>query len=341
MEHRRLDGPRRPGGDRIAPLIGARPSDVHVGDSTTVTLFKTLVAACRLRPGRDVVVLEPTTFPTDGYVAAGVARLLGLELRWCDPADPPAALDDDVAVLALTHVDFRTGAMFDLAGADRRRPRGRRAGRTGTCATPPARCRSTSPARTPTSPSAAPTSTSTAVPAHPPSPGSHPRHQDALRPADHRLVRARRARSRWTRDFAPADGHPPDGVRHPAGARAVRARRRARRVRRRRGRRPAGGVAVADRPLHRPGRRPARPGASRWSPRASTTAAAARCRCGTTQAYGVVQALIARGVVGDFRDPGRRPVRLRPALRHPRRRPNRVDRRWSRRPTRRTVRGVT
>jgi kynureninase len=60
-------------------------------------------------------VLEPTTFPTDGYVAAGLAELLDLELRWCDPADPAAALDEDVALLALTHVDFRTGAMYDTA----------------------------------------------------------------------------------------------------------------------------------------------------------------------------------------------------------------------------------
>ena len=99
---------------KIAPLIGVDPDDIHVGDSTTVTLFKTLVAASRLRPDRGVVVLEPTTFPTDGYVAAGVARTLGLELRWCDPDDPAAALDEDVAVLSLTHVDFRSGAMFDL-----------------------------------------------------------------------------------------------------------------------------------------------------------------------------------------------------------------------------------
>jgi kynureninase len=99
---------------RIAPLVGAAPGDVTLGDSTSVTLFKLLVAAARLRPGRRVLVVEPTTFPTDGYVASGVARTLGMELRWCDPADPAAALDDDVAVLSLTHVDFRTGAMFDM-----------------------------------------------------------------------------------------------------------------------------------------------------------------------------------------------------------------------------------
>ena len=101
---------------RIAPLVGADSGDVHVGDSTSVSVFKTMVAAARLRPDRRVIVVEPTTFPTDGYVAAGVTDLLGLELRWCDPADPVAAVDDDVALLALTHVDFRTGAMFDLPG---------------------------------------------------------------------------------------------------------------------------------------------------------------------------------------------------------------------------------
>jgi kynureninase len=99
---------------RIAPLVGAAPADVHVGDSTSVSLFKTMVAAARLRPDRRVIVVEPSTFPTDGYVAAGVADLLGLDLRWCDPADPLAAVDEDVALLSLTHVDFRTGAMFDL-----------------------------------------------------------------------------------------------------------------------------------------------------------------------------------------------------------------------------------
>lgn len=100
---------------KIAPHIGVSGADVHVGDSTSVLLFKTMVAALRLRPERRVLVLEPTTFPTDGYVAAGLADLLDIELRWCDPADPAASLDEDVALLALTHVDFRSGAMYDLA----------------------------------------------------------------------------------------------------------------------------------------------------------------------------------------------------------------------------------
>lgn len=99
---------------RIAPLVGARGEDLHVGESTSVSLFKTMVAVARLRPERRVLVVEPGTFPTDGYVAEGVADLLGLQLRWCDPADPVAAVDEDVALLSLTHVDFRTGAMFDM-----------------------------------------------------------------------------------------------------------------------------------------------------------------------------------------------------------------------------------
>jgi kynureninase len=109
-----IDLPARVGG-RIARLIGARPHEVVAADSTSVNLFKVLVAAARLRPGRRLIVTEPTTFPTDGYIAASVARTLGMELRWCDPADPLAAVDDDTAVLALTHVDFRTGRTFDMA----------------------------------------------------------------------------------------------------------------------------------------------------------------------------------------------------------------------------------
>jgi kynureninase len=107
------DLPQRTGA-RIARLVGARETEVVAADSTSVNLYKLLVAAARLRPERRVLVMEPSTFPTDGYIAASVARMLGLELRWCDPADPLASVDDDTAVLSLTHVDFRTGRMYDL-----------------------------------------------------------------------------------------------------------------------------------------------------------------------------------------------------------------------------------
>ena len=144
---------------------------MHVGDSTTVTLFKTFVAASRLRPDRSVLVLEPSTFPTDAYVAAGVARTVGLELRWCDPADPAAALDDDVALLALTHVDFRTGAMYDLESVTAAAHDVGALMHWDLCHSTgavPGRARR---GATPTSRWAAPTSTSTAARAHRPSPG--------------------------------------------------------------------------------------------------------------------------------------------------------------------------
>jgi kynureninase len=108
-----LDLPGRVG-NRVADLLGAPSDSVWVSDSTSVTLFKTMVAACRLRPDRDVVVVEAGTFPTDGYIAASVARMLGLELRRADPARIERSFDERVALACLTHVDFRTGATFDL-----------------------------------------------------------------------------------------------------------------------------------------------------------------------------------------------------------------------------------
>jgi len=102
-------------GAKIARLIGAAEDSVIVGDSTSVQLFKLLVAATRLRPGRRVIVTDATIFPTDSYIASSVARMTGSEIRWCEPSDVAASLDEDVAVLALTHVDYRTGRMLDAA----------------------------------------------------------------------------------------------------------------------------------------------------------------------------------------------------------------------------------
>ncbi|HJU98030.1 MAG TPA: kynureninase [Jiangellaceae bacterium] len=102
-------------GAKIARLIGAPADCVVAGDSTSVQLFKLVVAAARLRPDRRVVVTEPDNFPTDSYMIAAAARLCGLQVRLCDPLDVPASLAADVSVVALTHVDYRTGRMYDAA----------------------------------------------------------------------------------------------------------------------------------------------------------------------------------------------------------------------------------
>ncbi len=110
-----IDASRRAAA-RIAPLVGADADEVAVADSTSVNLFKLLVAAVRLNPGRDVLLTQRGNFPTDLYIAQGVAELLGLELRHAgsEHRDVLAALDDRVAVLALTHVDYRTGRIQEM-----------------------------------------------------------------------------------------------------------------------------------------------------------------------------------------------------------------------------------
>ncbi len=109
-------------GDKLARLIGARTGEVVVADTTTIALTKLLGAALGARPGRHVVVTTPGNFPSDLYAAEGIGRLLGgSEVRYVE-ADPEAvagALDESVAVLMLTHVDFRTGALFDMAALTR------------------------------------------------------------------------------------------------------------------------------------------------------------------------------------------------------------------------------
>jgi kynureninase len=97
----------------LAPLLGASADEVAVADSTSVQLFKLLVAATRMRPGRPVIVAERHAFPTDVYIARSVADLTGGRLRLVDgPADLASALDGDTAVVCLSHVDFRTGALW-------------------------------------------------------------------------------------------------------------------------------------------------------------------------------------------------------------------------------------
>lgn len=106
-------------GDRIAPLVGAGPGEVAVGDSTSVNLFKGLAAALHLRPGRRTILAEGDNFPTDVYMASGLAALTGATVRHLEPGDPvEAALGPDVAVLLLSHVDYRSCAMRDMAAVN-------------------------------------------------------------------------------------------------------------------------------------------------------------------------------------------------------------------------------
>ncbi|MET9118123.1 kynureninase [Streptomyces longwoodensis] len=102
-------------GDRIAPLVGAAPGQIVVGDSTSVNVFKALVAAVRMAgPGRDEIVVDASTFPTDGYIAESAARLTGCTLRPVPPAEVPGALGARTAAVLLNHVDYRTGRLHDL-----------------------------------------------------------------------------------------------------------------------------------------------------------------------------------------------------------------------------------
>ncbi|MEU6390219.1 kynureninase [Streptomyces sp. NPDC046939] len=104
-------------GDLIAPLVGAAPGQVVVGDSTSVNVFKALVGAVRLAgEGRDEILVDAATFPTDGYIAASAARMTGCAVRAVAPAEVPDALGPRTAAVLLNHVDYRTGRLHDLPG---------------------------------------------------------------------------------------------------------------------------------------------------------------------------------------------------------------------------------
>jgi kynureninase len=102
-------------GDKIAPLVGAKSGEIIVADSTSVNLFKALSAAATLNPGRLRILSERTNFPTDLYIAETFARERGLELTLVDHSEIDSHLDDRVAILMLTHASYRTGRMYDMA----------------------------------------------------------------------------------------------------------------------------------------------------------------------------------------------------------------------------------
>ena len=115
-----VNAPRRVG-DKIARLIGAEAGEVIVADSTSVNIFKLLMAATTARPDRKVVLSEEGNFPTDLYIAQGIAEQHpGLTFRAVSTDCLPASLDQDVAVLLLTHVHYKTGRKHDMVAITRR-----------------------------------------------------------------------------------------------------------------------------------------------------------------------------------------------------------------------------
>ncbi|NNC59454.1 MAG: kynureninase [Erythrobacter sp.] len=106
--------PQRVGG-KIAPLIGAQRQEVIVADSVSVNLFKLISAALKMRPGRKVILSEPGNFPTDLYMIQGLEGQGLATQRLAERDAIIDALDEDVALLLLTHVHYKSGAMFDMA----------------------------------------------------------------------------------------------------------------------------------------------------------------------------------------------------------------------------------
>lgn len=117
-----LDAPLRIG-DRLASgVLGAASGEVAVGDSTTVNLFRVASAALDARPGRRAIAVAAEEFPTDRYVVEGLAAARGLEVRWLaddpieglTPEEIDGVIDEDLALLVLSHVNYRSAAIVDL-----------------------------------------------------------------------------------------------------------------------------------------------------------------------------------------------------------------------------------
>ena len=118
-----VDLPQRVG-DKIGRLIGAAPGQTLAGDSTSVNVFKTLSAAITIvkaggESQRRIIVSERSNFPTDLYIAESLARQHGFTLKLVEPEEIPAQFGPTLAVLMLTHVNYRTGRMHDMAALTR------------------------------------------------------------------------------------------------------------------------------------------------------------------------------------------------------------------------------
>jgi kynureninase len=112
-KHGWIDWPTRIAA-KLAPIVGAKPNELLIADSTSVCLFKLLAAAANARPGRKTILSQKRNFPTDLYVGQGLADMLGLTLKAVEPEEILAAIDGDTAVVTLTHVDYRSAAFYDM-----------------------------------------------------------------------------------------------------------------------------------------------------------------------------------------------------------------------------------
>ncbi|MGW1379349.1 kynureninase [Streptomyces sp. NPDC002446] len=104
-------------GDKIAQLIGAAPGRVVVGDSTSVNIFKAVVGGVRMAgKGCTEILVDATTFPTDGYIARSAARMTGLAVRPVEPSRIADEVTERTALALVNHIDYRTGELNDLPG---------------------------------------------------------------------------------------------------------------------------------------------------------------------------------------------------------------------------------
>ncbi len=108
-------------GDRIGRIIGAPEGSVATGDTLSIKVYQALAAALKMNPDRRVILSDSGNFPTDLYMAQGLIGTIdkGYELRTPAPEDVVGAITDEVAVVMLTHVDYRTGRMHDMAAMTR------------------------------------------------------------------------------------------------------------------------------------------------------------------------------------------------------------------------------
>ena len=110
-----MDQPSRVG-DMVGRLIGAEAGAVVMGDTLSIKVYQALASALKLRPERRVILSDTGNFPTDLYMAEGLVKMLGqgYELRTVAPMDVAAHIDENVAAVLLTHVDYRTGRVHDM-----------------------------------------------------------------------------------------------------------------------------------------------------------------------------------------------------------------------------------